>query len=63
MIAVLAVPRPGLCLRTCAVLARLFVPRRTRHSWQWYRRAVGGQWSLRIDGALWMPVKTYPNII
>ena len=59
--AVIPLPPPGLYLRACAVLARLFVPRRTRHSWQWYRRTVGGQWSLRIDGALWMPVKACPG--
>ena len=59
--AVIPLPPPGLYLRACAVLARLFVPMRTRHSWQWYRRAFGGRWSLNYAGDRWHSVKACPG--
>lgn len=46
-------------LYVLSIFAVLFAPLRRRTAWRWYRRALGGRWSLSLTGR-WHTVKACP---
>lgn len=53
-------PLAARALYVLSIFAVLLAPLRRRTSWRWYRRALGGRWSLSLAGR-WQSVKACPS--